>query len=153
MSGDPLDMTGLWHGTYSYVDYASETTPFVANIVDGGGHLSGTIMEPSAYEEEEFGGGEEVEAVIEGARGGQAVDFTKTYQGVVWNHSVDYVGKLSADGQTVTGMWSVESLDGTFEMHRDVNLDELAVQEEEAELDLETSFETPVEAPAETPRP
>lgn len=149
MSGDPLDMTGLWHGTYSYVGYAHETTPFVANIVDGGGHLSGTIIEPSAYEEAEHGGGEEVESVFEGARGEQAVDFTKTYQGVMWNHSVDYVGKLSADGQTVTGMWSVDTLDGTFEMHRDLNLEELAVQEEEAELDLET----PVEAPVEIPRP
>lgn len=133
MSGDPLDMTGLWHGTYSYVDHARETTPFAANILDEGGHLSGTIIEPSHGEEQLFGG-DDVEAVIAGARGGQAVDFTKTYQGVSWFHSVDYVGRLSADGRTVTGMWSVDTVDGTFEMHRDARLAGLAAQEQEAEV-------------------
>jgi hypothetical protein len=144
VSGDPLDMSGLWHGTYSYVGYARGAMPFAANIVDDGGHLSGTIIEPSADEEQVFGA-EEVESVIAGARGGQAVDFTKTYQGVAWNHSVDYVGRLSSDGQIVTGMWSVDSLDGTFEMHRDLKLEELAAQEEEVELPVEAGL--PVELP------
>ena len=129
---DPLDMTGLWHGTYTYPDYARETLPFVANLTDTGGRLSGTIMEPATGEESYHA--EETEAVLAGSRGGRAVDFTKTYLGAVWAHSVDYVGQLSADGQSVTGMWSVESLDGVFEMHRDLKLEELAEVEEAAEL-------------------
>jgi hypothetical protein len=131
VSGDPLDMTGLWHGTYSYVGYAQETMPFAANFVDDGGHLSGSIIEPASGEEAFYG--EEIEARVAGARGDRSVDFTKTYTGQVWTHSVDYVGQLSPDGQTVTGMWSVDSLDGTFEMHRDLKLEELAEQEEAVE--------------------
>ena len=125
-------MTGLWHGTYTYPDYARETLPFVANLTDAGGRLSGTIMEPATGEEAFYA--EEAEALISGTRGGRAVDFTKTYHGAVWLHSVDYVGQLSAAGQTVTGMWSVESLDGTFEMHRDLRLEELAEVEEAVDL-------------------
>lgn len=134
MSGDPLDMTGLWHGTYSYVAYERQTMPFAANIVDDSGHLSGSIIEPASGEEALLG--EEIGAMIAGARGERSVDFTKTYRGQIWSHSVDYVGQLSPDGQMVTGMWSVDSLDGTFEMHRDLKLEELAEQEAEAELEV-----------------
>jgi len=145
VSGDPLDMTGLWHGTYSYVGYSQGTMPFAANIFDGGGHLSGSIIEPASGEESLYV--EEIEAMVAGARGGRSVDFTKTYAGQVWTHSVDYVGQLSPDGQTVIGMWSVDSLDGTFEMHRDLKLEELTDQEAEVEL------EEDIKVPAALPKP
>jgi hypothetical protein len=134
MSKDRLDMTGLWHGTYSYAGYARVSMPFAANIVDNQGHLSGSIIEPASGEEALHA--EEVEAAIAGARGGQAVDFIKTYRGRAWDHAVDYVGRLSANGQTVTGMWSVETLDGKFEMHRDISLEELASAEVAEEIEL-----------------
>lgn len=134
---DPLDMTGLWHGTYTYPDYTNETLPFVANMTDAGGRLSGTIMEPATGEEAFYA--EEAEALLAGSRGGRSVDFTKTYNGAIWVHSVDYVGQLSADGQAVTGMWSVDDMDGTFEMHRDLKLEELAEVEEAAELPVPLS--------------
>ena len=137
MSGDPLDMTGLWHGTYTYTDFRQVTMPFAANLVDDGGHLSGTIIEPASGEERFHA--EEIEALIAGARGGQAVDFTKTYAGQAWRHSVDYVGRLSADGQSVTGMWSVDTVDGVFEMHRDLKLEDLTEAEEQVELPEETT--------------
>lgn len=129
---DPLDMTGLWHGTYTYPQHVRETLPFVANLTDACGRLSGTIMEPASGEEAFHA--EEAEAIISGTRGGRSVDFTKTYRGAIWLHSVDYVGQLSADGRTVTGMWSVAEWDGTFEMHRDLKLEELAEVEERAEV-------------------
>ena len=137
MSGDRLDMTGMWHGSYSYPGHIRETMPFVANIVDQGGHISGSIIEPTSGEESIYE--EEVEAVIAGARGDRTVDFIKTYRGAIWSHSVDYVGQLSEDGQTVTGMWSVATLDGTFEMHRDLKLEELKEVEQEVELELPRS--------------
>jgi hypothetical protein len=141
VSGDPRDMTGLWHGSYSYVGYARETMPFAANFIDNGGRLSGSIIEPASGEETIYA--EEVEATVAGARGGRSVDFTKTYDGHAWSHSVDYVGQLSPDGQMVTGMWSVETLDGTFEMHRDLKLEELAEQEAEVEVVEETPAALP----------
>lgn len=119
MSGDPRDMTGMWHGAYAYPAYRGPTTPFVANLVETGGSLSGTILEPNMMSHES----DELEAVIAGARAGDAVDFIKTYNGTGdVAHSVDYVGKLSAGGATVTGVWSLGPLDGTFEMHRDISL-------------------------------
>lgn len=135
MSQDRLDMTGLWHGTFSYPAFEGPTTPFVANLHDADGRLSGSILEPDA---QGFGGfpGGELEAQIVGTRAGQAVDFIKTYGGPIAGHCVDYVGKLTDDGQTVTGVWSYDELDGAFEMHRDISLEEVIAAETEAEIEL-----------------
>ena len=131
MSGDRLDMSGMWHGTYAYPHHVRPTTPFVANLVDTGGRLSGTIMEPNTI----GFASDELQSVIVGNRNGQAVDFIKTYDGSSdAAHSVDYVGRLSTDGNSVTGVWSLAEFDGTFEMHRDIRLEELVTASEEAEL-------------------
>lgn len=70
-------------------------------------------------------------AMISGHRSGRSVDFTKTYidppQG--YENPVDYVGQMSRDGMTVTGMWSLAEMNGTFEMHRE----ERATETQEAE--------------------
>lgn len=131
MSDGRLDMTGLWHGTFAYPAYAGPTTPFVARIEESGGTLTGTIMEPNTM----GWSSEELEAVLAGSRDGRSVDFTKTYDGSSdAAHAVDYVGRLSDDGNKVTGVWSLEVLDGTFEMHRDTAIEELvAAGAEEAE--------------------
>lgn len=56
--------------------------------------------------------------MISGHRSGRSVDFTKIYidppQG--YENPVDYVGQMSRDGMTVTGMWSLAEMNGTFEM-------------------------------------
>jgi len=131
MSGNRLDMTGLWHGTFAYPAFQRPTTPFVAQISDDDGVLSGTIMEPNTI----GWSSEELNAVLAGNRLGEAVDFIKTYDGSGdAAHSVDYVGRLSDDGNSVTGVWSLCDLDGTFEMHRDARLEDLVSAEEEAEL-------------------
>ena len=131
MSQDRLDMTGLWHGTYVYPRFAGPTTPFAANILDVDGRLTGSIIEPNLIGISS----EELEAAIAGNRNGRAVDFIKTYDGKSdAANSVDYVGLLSDDGNTVTGVWSFEAWDGTFEMHRDARLEDLVSAEEEAEL-------------------
>lgn len=134
MSDPRLAMTGYWHGTFAYPAFEGPTTPFAANIVEEAGALSGTIIEPNTI----GFGSDELQAVIAGRRDGQAVDFTKTYDGASdAAHAVDYVGRLSADGRTVTGVWSLADLDGTFEMHRDA----VIAADREAEVGAE------VEAP------
>ncbi len=128
MSRDPLDMTGLWHGTFAYPHYQGPTTPFVARIEDSGGAITGTIMEPNTMGLST----DELEAFLRGMRQGQAVDFTKTYDGSSdAAHAVDYVGRLSNDGNSVTGVWSLKDMDGTFEMHRDASLEEIVAVEAE----------------------
>jgi hypothetical protein len=131
LSSDRLDLTGLWHGAYVYPAFAGPTTPFAANIVEQDGIISGSIIEPNLVGFRS----EELEASIAGSRSGRAVDFIKTYDGKSdASNSVDYVGQLSEDGNLLTGVWSYESWDGTFEMRRDVVLEEMLAEGAEEKL-------------------
>ena len=116
-----INLSGLWLGSYSYPGGIGPTTPFMAKLVDAGGSLSGEIVEPNTMGTS----AETLEAFLVGTREGSAVDFTKTYDGTgdVFN-SIDYVGRLSDDGNRVTGVWSMEDLDGSFEMYREALWDE-----------------------------
>ena len=131
MSG--VDLSGLWTGSFSYPGGQGPTTPFLARLVDDGGDLSGTTIEPNTI----LPGGEELQAFLRGTRQGRSVDFTKTYDGAAEAaHSVDYVGQLSEGGNLITGVWSLEHLDGTFERSREIEIEEEAVETESVEIDL-----------------
>jgi hypothetical protein len=111
-----IDLSGLWLGSFSYPAGQGPTTPFMAKLVDADGALSGGTVEPNTVG---FSAGT-LEAHIAGTRDGASVDFTKTYDGAAdAAHSIDYVGRLSEDGNRIAGMWSMETLDGTFEMYRE----------------------------------
>jgi hypothetical protein len=128
MTAAPLNISGLWMGSYSYPGGHGPTTPFLARISDDSGALSGTIIEPNTMGPSS----DSLEAVLSGSRQGRSVDFTKTYDGASdAAHAVDYVGQLSADGDTITGVWSLAALDGTFEMYRE------AVWEEKVGVEAE----------------
>lgn len=74
----------------------------------------------------------ELGALISGSRQASAIDFTKMYDGQSdAAHAVDYVGRLSGDGNSISGVWSLASLDGTFEMHREAVWEEVAGSEAE----------------------
>ena len=123
-------MTGQWHGTFSYPRDLGPATPFLATIVDSGGSLSGTIIEPDAM----YRTGRTMDASLAGHRSGRGVDFTKAYHGQAFGYEnpVDYVGQLAADGQSVTGVWSLLDMNGTFEMYREALVEE--VDERQAEV-------------------
>ncbi|MDP8993769.1 MAG: hypothetical protein M3N07_02120 [Pseudomonadota bacterium] len=117
------NLSGLWLGSFSYPAGEGPTTPFMARIEDCGGSLSGSTIEPNTVGTSS----EALEALISGSRDGAAVDFTKTYDGASdAAHSVDYVGRVSNDGNTVSGVWSMAEMDGTFEMHREAVWEEKA---------------------------
>lgn len=125
---DPLNISGLWMGSFAYPGGAGPTTPFLANISDSDGALSGSIVEPNHMGPSS----DSVEAVLSGSRLGRSVDFTKVYDGASdAAHAVDYVGRLSGDGSTITGVWSLADLDGSFEMHREAVWEEAVGQEAE----------------------
>lgn len=130
-------LTGSWSGSYSYPAGAGPTTPFTAVIEEVAGRLSGTTSEPPL-----FGiGSETLEAILVGRRDGEAVDFVKTYDAIeLAADPVDYVGRVSADGNSIRGVWSLLELDGTFEMRRD--------QEAEEPVEEEASEAVPVPAAA-----
>ena len=71
-----------------------------------------------------------------GHRSGRSVDFTKTYlrNEDGYENPVDYVGQLSEDGLTITGVWSLLEWNGEFEMTREAGLE--LQQEERAEVEI-----------------
>ncbi len=115
-------------GSFSYPGGHGPTTPFLASISDDDGRLSGTIIEPNTMGKSS----DQLEAVLSGNRSGSGVDFTKVYDGASdAAHAVDYVGRLSGDGNSITGTWSLQQLDGPFEMHREAVWEEQEGQEAE----------------------
>ncbi len=122
------NLSGLWMGTYAYPDARGPTTPFLAKLEDHDGSLTGSIIEPNTIGRSS----DELQAVISGSRQGSAIDFTKMYDGESdAAHAVDYVGRLSGDGNSITGVWSLAEVDGYFEMHREAIWEEAAGEEAE----------------------
>lgn len=113
---DGANLSGLWLGSFSYPGGIGPTTPFMAKLVDQSGSLSGETVEPNTMGL----AAETLEAFLVGTREGASVDFTKTYDGAAdAAHSIDYVGQVSGDGNKIAGVWSMDGLDGSFEMYRE----------------------------------
>jgi len=122
-------------GSFAYPGGMGPTTPFLASLSDEDGMIRGTTIEPNTI----GASSDQLEAVLSGSRSGSSVDFTKMYDGESdAAHAVDYVGRLSTDGNSITGVWSLEALDGTFEMHREAVWEEQAGQEAQV-VKLDTS--------------
>jgi hypothetical protein len=128
MSGDPLDLTGIWYGRYDASGY-NETNSFIANIEESGGLVSGTITEPDST-------GQAVarRAFVSGRRAGPAVEFTKQYDGGVFAHAVRYWGMVNEDGTEIAGRWIIVRHGGTFVMSREKFSAEELEEEREVEL-------------------
>lgn len=127
------DLSGLWMGSFAYPGGAGPTTPFLARIEDRDGRFSGTTIEP-----DNVTGGKELEADLVGNRQGDAIDFTKIYRGApVDLEPIDYVGRMSADGNQVTGVWSLQLMNGTFEMYREAVWEQEEEEEAAAVVPLE----------------
>ena len=126
--GTGENISGLWMGSFSYPGNLGPTTPFLASLSDEEGSIRGTTIEPNTI----GASSDQLEAVLSGSRSGSSVDFTKMYDGESdAAHAVDYVGRLSPDGNSITGVWSLGNLDGSFEMHREAVWEEQAGQEAE----------------------
>ena len=113
-STSSLPITWDWRGCYHYLGGTGLTSSFTARIEDDGTHLRGEKIEPDRR-----GGSAPSRASIVGVRESTTVKFTAfgTPHSVEFN-SVDYVGTLSEDGNTISGMWAFQIFDGPFEMHR-----------------------------------
>lgn len=99
------DLSGVWLGTYWQRD---TPTRFEATLVQGGNSLSGSILD-SGY----LG-----EAQVQGTVAGRRVQFVKRYLAQS-QPSIDYVGTVAADGDRISGQWSIAGFDsGPWEAHR-----------------------------------
>ena len=131
MGKKPRALTGAWSGYYAYPGQGWPTTPFLARLDDQGGRLGGETIEPALLS----GAGHRA-ASISGSTDGGMVDFTKTYANPSFGYSnpIDYVGRVSEDGKSITGVWSVLGMDGTFEMHRGDASEEETEEQTEVKL-------------------
>src|SRR5262249_28589383 len=101
----PQNLTGIWHGLYSYLD-GRPSVSFVATLIEAGTTVSGTTHEPSDGPGE---GNITLYATLQGRRQGAAVAFIKTYDRAGRRHvsAIAYQGTLSGDGTEIEGGWLI----------------------------------------------
>ena len=126
-TSSPLNLTGVWHGLYSY-PVAMPSVPFVATLSDQGGWFDGTT--------EEIGGvgdtvGRTLTASLQGRRSGRSITMLKIYHGPSAHYdSVHYAGDLNEDGTEISGTWRVAAnWSGTFLMVRSRTVETAATKE------------------------
>ena len=121
MAGDVRNLTGVWHGLYTYPH--GQSVSFVATLIDSAGALSGSTHEPGAHGDAPAG---TLYATLVGQRAGSTVTFRKIYEGEVPRyHAVDYAGTLNADATEVEGRWTIPGVwSGTFLMIRGARQEE-----------------------------
>jgi hypothetical protein len=116
-------LSGRWTGVYFYpvdselnANDAMPPTPFTADISEVAGLLAGRIEEPNLT----LGpGASGLVAVLSGERRGETVRFDKQYVSGALRHAVAYDGRLSGDGTTISGRWSIPGdWSGEFRMQR-----------------------------------
>lgn len=134
MSDDPMNLTGAWFGSFSYLGQPKDDVSFIASLEEVAGLVSGTMSEPNSIGDTTM----HLNAVIRGSREGAEVSFTKMYDGSSdAAHAVNYAGTINAEGTRVTGFWQLEEWSGGFEMNRtQVQKEEL----EEIEMAEEPAF-------------
>jgi hypothetical protein len=121
MSADAQNLTGVWHGLYTYPH--GQSVSFVATLIDSAGALSGSTHEPGGHGGAPSG---TLYATLIGRRAGSAVTFRKTYDGKLPHYrAVDYAGTLNADATEVEGRWTIAGVwSGTFLMIRPARKEE-----------------------------
>jgi len=113
-------LTSLWNGRYSYPVITRAPVPFVANLIDAGDCLGGSITERAMIGRSKS---RTLYATISGRRAGAAVRFMKIYEANSSPYtSVAYEGSLSEDGLEINGDWMAAGWSGRFLMIRATGL-------------------------------
>ena len=117
------DLSGRWTGIYFYpVDTEWNPyddlppTPFEAQLRDSSGEVTGSTLELDALGPP---GAPPIPARLEGHHFDGQLLFTKVPDGGGQTHSIDYIGSISTDGNSVAGRWVIHGdWSGTFRMQR-----------------------------------
>lgn len=127
----PASLTGAWSGAYRYPGDLMPETVFNARIEEVGGAFTGSLQEPNVHG---LGPGGVVTSDIEGVRTGNAVAFTKFYDGSGgMSHAIRYEGAANAALTRIDGRWSIpRDISGTFFMVRDDDSEEAHAERAEA---------------------
>ncbi len=125
MSEAAHDLTGRWTGVYFYPvdpevnpDDDWPPTPFTAVLLDAGGRITGSTLEPDTLGPD---GSPPIAAVLEGHHLEGQLIFTKFPDSERQIDTIDYVGEISGDGNSIGGRWIIHGdWSGTFQMQRKV---------------------------------
>ena len=124
------NLTGRWSGVYFYPvdpvfnpDDTMPATPFVAELTDHGGQVTGTVAEPDNL----YGDGAcTIPSVIDGSHDESHLRFTKFSEAAEgYEEPIQYEGAIAPDGLSIQGRWSIPGdWSGNFRMERlpDVSL-------------------------------
>ena len=126
-------LTGAWSGAYRYPSDLRPETVFNAQIEEVGGAFTGSLQEPNVHR---LGPGGVVTSDIEGVRAGNAVAFTKFYDGSGgMSHAIRYEGTANAALTRIDGVWAIpRDISGTFFMVRDDDGAEAEAEERAEEV-------------------
>lgn len=123
---DKRDVTGVWYGRYD-AEHWDEKNGFIALLEEFGGAVSGVITE-----QDTSSGGGVRRALVSGSRTGDALRFTKQYDGTGGHvHAVNYSGRIDGEGREIGGAWTLPGGWGRFVMERE-KFDTAALDAEEA---------------------
>lgn len=117
MPDDQKSLTGVWNGRYSYPAMLPPVS-FVATLIETKRYLTGSTHEAGSAIRVS---GAMAFATLDGARDGNHIAFTKTYESLPAdnNHVVHYAGSLNADGTEISGKWNIPGhWSGNFVMIR-----------------------------------
>jgi hypothetical protein len=117
------NLTGIWHGLYSYTD-GRPSVSFVATLIETGSTVSGTTHELS---NRKGSLNQALYATLLGRRQGASVTFLKTYErpNPRYHSTIAYQGVLSSDGTEIEGGWLIPgSGSGKFLMIRSAGKEE-----------------------------
>ena len=116
MSAD-INLTGVWHGLYTYPRHVQRVL-FDTTFIESGRWLSGSTHEICATGAHR---GELLCATLLGERIGSLLTFQKTYDGRVpgYSHAIDYEGVVNSDATEIEGRWRITATwSGKFLMIR-----------------------------------
>ncbi len=130
MSGEPLDLSGVWHGQFSYPNI-QQPAAFVASLIERNALFDGDTEEVGAAGD---AAGRTLTATLQGRRSEREITFLKLYDGAFDGYdAVQYVGEVSDDGSEILGRWSIAgALSGDFMMIRADNAPLAALRAAEA---------------------
>jgi len=115
------NLSGVWHGQYTYDEPGREAVGFIAELSDAAGVLAGWTEETV----EVAGAPATLRAALQGKRSGGFVTLVKLYErvqssapGRVYDY-VHYEGDVTPDGCEIEGRWNVRTSSGRFLMLRE----------------------------------
>lgn len=116
MAAEPLDLSGVWHGQFSY-PREQQPASFVATLIERDGLFDGDTEEVGAVGDAK---GQTLTATLQGRRTGLQLTFLKLYDGAFEAYdTVQYEGEVSDDGSEILGRWSIPgAIAGDFMMIR-----------------------------------